>query len=281
MDCNLQRLDVEYEALSYVWGRYYPGCYVNIDNTRLEIFGSLDDALRHLRLKNDIRYIWADSICINQSDIEEKTQQVMLMIDIYRKAQSVNIWLGLSNEHSTIGMETLSFLASDADFNAAPPWKQYPPLLLSAGLRDIMLRPYFQRIWVVQEVTVATHLRVIVGRQSFAWDAKTTSRFLARLKLAEISPAWEQAGLTAVDLSPLVEMVELANMKALGMQPVVKSLDVIHNMRRRKATDRRDMVFALINLATDGQDFEIDYSLSVEEVFRRLYKHLENISGVS
>ena len=104
------------------------------------------------------------------------------------------------------------------------------------------------------------------------------SRFLTRLKLAEISPAWEQASLSTVDLSPLVEMVELANMKALEMQPVDRSLDIIHNMRRRKATDRRDMVFALIHLATGGQDFQFDYSLSVEGVFWRLYRHLEEVS---
>lgn len=261
--------------MSYVWGRYYPGCFVDIDNTRVKIFGSLDDALRHLRWKREVRYIWADSICIDQGDPEEKAAQVLLMAEVYQKARTVNIWLGLSSENSAVGIEILAFLASDADFQVDQPWNRGPPELSLAGLNDILQRPYFQRIWVVQEVVVAKHLRMIAGRQSFEWFTAATNSFLTRLKFAEISPGWEQAGLTAVNMTPLIEIVELSNIKANAFQPKVGSLDIIHNMRHRKATDRRDMIFALIGLAQDKPQFKVDYTLTTEEIYQRLLKHFE------
>ena len=77
---------------------------------------------------------------------------------------------------------------------------------------------------------------------------------------------------------PLVEMVELANMKAVGFQPTVNSLDIMHNMRHRKATDARDMVFALIKLAADVPDFVVDYTMGKEEIYQQLYRHIEKNS---
>lgn len=279
IQCDLQNTDIDYEALSYVWGRQYPGCFIEIDNSFLPIFGSLDDALRHLRKTNGIRYIWADSICIDQYNIKEKSSQVLLMVNVYRKACRVNVWPGLSKESSATGMEILSFLASNADFHVNQPWIRYASELSIAGLNDVIHRPYFQRIWVVQEVVVAKHLRMIIGRQSFEWSTDATSRFLTRLKFAEISPGWEQAGLTTVNMTPLIEIVELSVMKARGMRPLVSSLDIVHNMRRRKATDLRDMVFVLIGLAEDDPPFEVDYRLQKEELYQRLFEHVEKIKS--
>jgi hypothetical protein len=116
---------------------------------------------------------------------------------------------------------------------------------------------------------------MIVGKQSFEWSADATSHFLTRLKFAEISPEWERVGLTAVDMTPLIEIVELSAIKASGMRPVVGLLDVVHNMRHRKATDRRDMIYALIGLAEEEPRFEPDYSLRYEELYHRLLEHVE------
>jgi hypothetical protein len=43
-------------------------------------------------------FLWIDAICINQSDNEEKSQQVRLMGEIYSKAEVVRVWLGPSTE---------------------------------------------------------------------------------------------------------------------------------------------------------------------------------------
>lgn len=39
-------------------------------------------------------YLWADSLCINQADVSERSHQVNLMGAIYKSAESVLVWLG-------------------------------------------------------------------------------------------------------------------------------------------------------------------------------------------
>lgn len=38
--------------------------------------------------------IWADAVCINQNDLDERSSQVGIMGDIYTTAKTCQIWLG-------------------------------------------------------------------------------------------------------------------------------------------------------------------------------------------
>lgn len=93
-----------YEALSYVWAQPGPAdsAYEILirnghgDETILALRGgSIVAALRHLRLPDRPRRIWADQCCINQDDMVERSEQVRLMNRIYRDATQVLVWLGL------------------------------------------------------------------------------------------------------------------------------------------------------------------------------------------
>lgn len=92
-----------YEALSYVWGEPKPLGINNYtvslgdkhDSSSLELTRSLYEALKRLRLKDRSRRIWADQICINQQDDEDRGMQVGLMGLIFKKASHVLVWLGL------------------------------------------------------------------------------------------------------------------------------------------------------------------------------------------
>ncbi|KAF8861004.1 hypothetical protein BDZ45DRAFT_800455 [Acephala macrosclerotiorum] len=59
---------------------------------------SLYSGLRAIQksLTNDIR-VWADALCINQDDFEERSAQILLMREIYHSAFVVRIWLGISS----------------------------------------------------------------------------------------------------------------------------------------------------------------------------------------
>lgn len=98
-----------YEALSYVWGQPGPAdiAYEILirnggsggDEAILALRGgSIVAALRHLRLPDRPRRIWADQCCINQDDMVERSEQVRLMNRIYRDATQVLVWLGLDTE---------------------------------------------------------------------------------------------------------------------------------------------------------------------------------------
>ena len=66
-------------------------------------------AMRRLRNKKKRRVLWIDAICIDQSSMDERNQQVELMGDVYSKARRVILWLG---EESTFSDFTISFLKS-------------------------------------------------------------------------------------------------------------------------------------------------------------------------
>lgn len=89
----------EYDAISYVWGSPAGDRPLFCDGDVLLITPNCDAVLRRLReSRRGTRAIWADAICIDQTSIPEKNQQVPLMGDIYQGATNVFIWLGEGNE---------------------------------------------------------------------------------------------------------------------------------------------------------------------------------------
>src|SRR5271156_2724282 len=86
--------DPDYEAISYCWGPDHAVDKVICDDeTYLPLNQSLTSALRHFRHDQEPRLLWADAICINQSDADEKSRQVNMMREVYRQARRVLIWL--------------------------------------------------------------------------------------------------------------------------------------------------------------------------------------------
>lgn len=83
-----------YEALSYVWGTSEKLRTVYVDKARLAVTENLHAALSRLRDRSLPRIIWADAICINQDDTQERDHQVLFMAEIYAKASRVVVWLG-------------------------------------------------------------------------------------------------------------------------------------------------------------------------------------------
>ncbi|KAF2181324.1 hypothetical protein K469DRAFT_539206, partial [Zopfia rhizophila CBS 207.26] len=55
---------------------------------------SLKDALLRLRSADKVRVLWADGICIDQENYDQKANQVKLMGLVYWQARQVNVWLG-------------------------------------------------------------------------------------------------------------------------------------------------------------------------------------------
>ncbi|KAL2126231.1 hypothetical protein VTI74DRAFT_1378 [Chaetomium olivicolor] len=88
----------KYEALSYVWGKLHEVRQIRLNGHAIDVGTHFWSALRHLRSTMDDRPLWADVICINQQDIEERNDQVALMRDIYSQSQGVIVWLGDAND---------------------------------------------------------------------------------------------------------------------------------------------------------------------------------------
>jgi Heterokaryon incompatibility protein (HET) len=87
-----------YEPLSYVWGppQFIHQISIEVENSEraIKLTPSLYGALKRLRLPDRARRLWADQICIDQSSISERGQQVQFMNRIYKHASHVLVWLG-------------------------------------------------------------------------------------------------------------------------------------------------------------------------------------------
>jgi hypothetical protein len=102
VECNLSAADLDdgktFDALSYVWGDPSITTDIFINGERVSVTKNLSTALEyareHLHQSNPDLWIWADAVCINQTDIPEKNQQVPLMRNIYAQAGTVFCWLG-------------------------------------------------------------------------------------------------------------------------------------------------------------------------------------------
>jgi len=98
-----------YEALSYVWGSPTAKTPISCHGKDLLVTPNCIIAMRRLRNEKKQRVLWIDAICIDQSSMNERSQQVGLMGDVYSKARRTILWLG---EESTFSDFTISFLKS-------------------------------------------------------------------------------------------------------------------------------------------------------------------------
>jgi hypothetical protein len=118
-----------YWALSYWWGDDEPSNPIRIyQDTRVRtslqefallnlsgifyVRNNLYAALKHFRKEDRDVDIWADALCINQKDNDEKTAQVARMHEIYSDAENVSVWLGSGNPQAK---ETFEFLRTILD----------------------------------------------------------------------------------------------------------------------------------------------------------------------
>lgn len=101
-----------YEPLSYDWGKPARTHTIICSGVKLPLTSSLYHALRRVRLPLKSRRVWVDQICIDQDDLDERSQQVQFMNAIYRKASMVLVWLGEDeNDEASAAFQLVEELA--------------------------------------------------------------------------------------------------------------------------------------------------------------------------
>jgi hypothetical protein len=157
---------VEFDALSYTWGGSDDAQVITCNGVRLPITKNLSEALLALRhTETSIQYIWVDAICINQSDDQEKSQQVRNMLMIYQKAAKVIAWLGPAHKDLSNLSDASALLVTEPCRESA-----FDVQSVMTGLSYLYTRPWFQRIWIQQEIFAARRLVFRCGALSFEWS---------------------------------------------------------------------------------------------------------------
>lgn len=104
-----------YQALSYVWGDPRVTLPITLNDRPFKITANLHTFLRRLRHPTQpTGPFWADAICINQKDNEEKSIQVTMMDKIYSSASRAIVWLGEEEEDTHLAFELINTIAGNA-----------------------------------------------------------------------------------------------------------------------------------------------------------------------
>ncbi|KAJ9640903.1 hypothetical protein H2199_005571 [Coniosporium tulheliwenetii] len=294
--CQLSHASLDesprYEALSYTWGSPVDPIAITLNDQPFHVTRSLHEALCHLRPKNASRTLWIDAICINQLSIPERNAQVRIMRTIYRQSQQTLIWLGPAFKNSDLMMDFIGWEderllnptldGGDDDWAAARYYRamQEPRLLhIWEALYELSQRPYWKRMWIVQEIAFGTAPQVCVGTRSASfWDA------LMRV-LSSLSAELEMELPGRPINHPWVEL--LAENKALAIGRERKDINIpkgpswlaaaLLRYRGSLATDPRDKVIALLGFLDESsvaydQLITVDYSRPVRDLYLDIFK---------
>lgn len=82
-----------YKAISYCWGDPKP-TYSVLCSTGdyLDLTESAAEVLKFVLLQKPDDWFWIDQICINQSDLAERSAQVSMMGQVYSSASQVGLY---------------------------------------------------------------------------------------------------------------------------------------------------------------------------------------------
>ncbi|KAK0710523.1 heterokaryon incompatibility protein-domain-containing protein [Apiosordaria backusii] len=190
----------------------------------VKVTSSLHLALRYLRSRSKTRTLWIDAICINQEDEDEKQVQIQLMQVIYANAWRVVVWLGGYHgisEPGTCeeGSDCLHQRRIDATFavfgSLNTLWRSWYYRLVGMksilveeaipGLIDLDSRGWWERLWVIQEVVLATGpVQVQCGRHICEYRRFSHMRVQLLQRFAQ-EPGLPNAAATASNVLDVIE----------------------------------------------------------------------------
>jgi hypothetical protein len=292
---------VNFRTISYAWGDPKFTDTVSIRQYRMGITPTLGLALRELRWSGDSQYIWADAVCINQDDDDEKSSQVQRMATIFSKSVMTIVYLGPAAEHTALAMEHLKPKSRDVESE-----DESRSRLLLAGLIDIYTRPWMRRVWVQQEVRVANQIDVKCGHTglSFANFQRGITKLQTLAKTVE--PAYDISGHTTKCCNALKAMRATSAMDNLileherlekkqsyecqcynqtGLRTNIEC--VLSQCNDLLATNPRDRIYGLLGLTNchfnapayfrteeRGASLDVNYSKPTSVVFQDLTKYI-------
>lgn len=246
----------DYVAVSYTWAdsdgdrSLCEEIFLGNLWTPLPITSNCASALRRLRSGHQTQTLWIDSICINQFSADEKSHQVGLMRDIYSRATSVAIFLGGDEDAPDTRLlketaDSLFYGGNQGDVT----WTASHDHIAVRALFD---RPYWSRIWVIQEVLLSKKATVVLG--------ETTIPLQTLLRGRLVEPDGPERKFSKPPWLRLGRSLPIRDFHGLSTLLIETSTCL--------ATDPRDMVFALLGLVQGAhlEGLAADYSKAIDEI---------------
>ncbi|KAF2275964.1 HET-domain-containing protein [Westerdykella ornata] len=301
-----------FKALSYTWGESIFTKPIMVNGKKLLITPTLETALLHLRHSSEKMTLWIDQICIDQRNDSEKTEQVKEMGRIYRAADEVLVWLGPAADNSDAFMDvwrrvgkraedwgmmgyytrenfpTLQRIMGQADpedvktrefleiLRECTPLFTLPVL---EGMAAWYARPWFTRVWVLQEFGLAAAPTFICGDRRVTGDQALLAAQIVGQCIAhclEHFPNWPEDRDRVIALVQSHDPVQpffAARQRRMGRDIGTGTGDSLYQLLQKLFVDNRmfatvscDTIYGVLGIANDAEDLkrmgiEADYSL--------------------
>ncbi|KAK3392668.1 heterokaryon incompatibility protein-domain-containing protein [Sordaria brevicollis] len=281
-----------YDALSYFWGPPDLCRKILIDGQELAVTVNLELALKRVRARrkygSEVQEgpipIWADGVCVNQNDTQERSHQVRLMSQIYSNCQAGLIYLG---EEADGSHDAYLFMESIRDCSIIDLASIFDKTRVGDGVQrfiTLLSRPWFRRIWVIQEFALPRKVRMICGSWDVAGEqVHVFSHVVQALAEAQHMKAvyndWPTANCNFLVDTRIQLGRSLGPTAAESPEAVPRSLPLFRLLSEAcafEATDPRDHYFALLGLVSYGTrdgDLVADYSKTLEQVEMEFARH--------
>jgi hypothetical protein len=149
-----------FEAVSYAWDAQTLDRSIKCNGQHTLVTQNCEAALRQLRFTMFPRVLWIDAICIDQTSLEERNQQVQLMGDIYERAKQVLVWIGEGDQGTSTALENI--LHIESLFSNSKEWfNPQTGMFIFTSLRRLSTYP-LPRTSVNQVQAPETSIRVCV-----------------------------------------------------------------------------------------------------------------------
>ena len=306
-----------YDALSYTWGdrqithpltlfspdKAYKSGQIQLQNPTqgrgtVLIQHNLYTLLQQLRRNQYSRFIWIDAICINQEDDAEKSTQIPLMRYIYQEARCIFVWLGVASNIEEGALTILPALTRILEKTSQEGYKvnpEVPTTFDSVGLPmpdheiwlalgGIMMRPWFRRLWTLQEVVLPRtyrfapgSIKLMCGKKCLDWD---TFNGFANAARAHGIENWTITGVVGTSNEALngyhsLYMIDICHDAFKRFKWGVPPWILIVVVRWKEVSNPVDLIFGMLGLVPQGTSSQItvNVSLPVQTVFVEFAKY--------
>jgi hypothetical protein len=276
-----------YEALSYHWGDSTHNQLILVNGRQKLITRSLLLALKDLRQPFRSRILWADGLCINQGEeaIKERNAQLLQMRTVFSRASRVMARLSGADcafsEMFKLFEELRKLQSPEATLHSQINYPQHrktlPKVTIKLATMSRMSKlPWWKRVWVFQEVIVATDLVLFCGTAELPWTTLTTAAHL--LVCSSEIPMQNKPWCYHILRMQILRMEYKRNQQ-------LSLVDVLSTVRGPDygVTNPKDRVLALLGLARERDEiyknFQLDYKQPLEELYCNVTRLAIHISG--
>lgn len=245
-----------------MWGANAPLKLINVNGRSFPIRDNLHQFLLAARRNRWLHeWIWIDQICIDQHNVQERSAQVQRMSETYSEASHVIIWLG---SHGSEGDEAMKAILEQS------PDVRWGNVKMPKGFGGCVVRnPYWQRLWIMQEIILARELSVCCSNSRLSWHQLRTICSWGRWWCVfDAGQAALHHRLRAQDDN-------------LACDITSHLIDALEMSRRTVCLEPLDMIYGMMAIVDPAERILVDYSASALEVYTHVLNTVLRHQGIS